>query len=83
MTLNKALSPALFKVIAADRLNSHSRPVYGMVTDGKLWEFGRLHNQIFTKNAASYTITDLEKLFGVLNGLFDLATKDLKVEIAP
>jgi hypothetical protein len=50
-----------------------------MVTDGKLWEFGRLHNQIFTKNTASYTITDLEKLFCVLNGLFDLATQDLKV----
>lgn len=72
----------LAELVAADRLNSHSRPVYGIVTDGKLWEFGRLHNQIFTKNSASYTITDLEKLFCVLNGLFDLATQDLKVEIA-
>lgn len=73
----------LAELVAADRLNSHSRPVYGIVTDGKLWEFGRLHHQVFTKNSASYTITDLEKLFCVLNGLFDLATQDLKVEVAP
>ncbi len=73
----------LAALVAADRLNSQSRPVYGIVTNGKLWEFGRLHNQVFTKNLASYTITDLEKLFCVLNGLFDLATQDLKVEITP
>jgi hypothetical protein len=67
----------LAELIAADRLNQHSRPVYGIVTDGKLWEFGRLEQQIFTKNAASYTVTDLEVLFSVLNGLFDLATQNL------
>lgn len=72
----------LAELVAADRLNSQSRPVYGIVTDGKLWEFGRLHHQVFTKNSASYTITDLEKLFCVLNGLFDLATQDLKIEVS-
>lgn len=72
----------LAELVAADRLNTQSRPVYGIVTDGKLWEFGRLHHQVFTKNSASYTITDLEKLFCVLNGLFDLATQDLKIEVS-
>jgi hypothetical protein len=67
----------LAELIAADRLNQHSRPVYGIVTDGKLWEFGRLEHQVFTKNLASYTITDLEALFCLLNGLLDLATQDL------
>jgi hypothetical protein len=71
----------LAELVAADRLNSQSRPIYGIVTDGKLWEFGRLDHQVFTKNLASYTITDFEKLFCVLNGLFDLATQDLKVEV--
>ncbi len=73
----------LAELVAADRLNTQSRSVYGIVTDGKLWEFGRLDQQVFTKNSASYTITDLEKLFGVLNGLFDLATHDLAVEFTP
>lgn len=72
----------LAELIAADHLNANSRPVYGIVTDGKLWEFGRLHHQIFTKNIASYTITDLEKLFSALNGLFDLATQGLTAEAA-
>jgi len=45
----------LAEFVAADRLNSHSLAVYGIVTDGKPWEFGRLHNQIFTKNSASTT----------------------------
>lgn len=72
----------LAELVAADRLNTDSRAVYGIVTDGKLWEFGRLHHQIFTKNTASYTITDLEKLFSVLNGLFNLATQNLTVEAA-
>jgi len=53
--------------------------MYGIVTDGKLWEFGRLHHQVFTKNKVSYTISNLELLFCVLNGLFDLATQNLDV----
>lgn len=69
----------LAELVAADRLNPQPRPVYGIVTDGKLWEFGRLYTQVFTKNSASYVMTDLERLFSVLNGLFDLATQDLQV----
>ncbi|MBE7380826.1 MAG: hypothetical protein F6J95_005395 [Leptolyngbya sp. SIO1E4] len=65
--------------LIAPSLNHHSRPVYGIVTDGKLWEFGRLQDQVFTKNAASYTISNLETLFCVLNGLLDLATQNLEV----
>ena len=67
----------LAELIASDRLNQHSRPVYGIVTDGKLWEFGRLEHQVFTKNLASYTITDLDPLFSILNALFHLATQNL------
>ena len=72
----------LAALVAADRLNHHSRPVYGIVTDGKLWEFGRLHHQVFTKNLVICTIADLDNLFCMLNGLFNLATQDLKVEVA-
>ncbi len=73
----------LAALVAADGLNHHSRPVYGIVTDGKLWQFGCLCNQVFTKNSSSYTITDLDKLFCMLNGFFNLATQDLRAEISP
>jgi hypothetical protein len=71
------LGQCLAELIAADRLNQVIRPVYGIVTDGNLWQFGRLEQQVFTKNLANYTITDREQLFCVLNGLLDLATQDL------
>ena len=72
----------LAELIAADRINLHSRPVYGIVTDGKLWEFGQLEQQIFTKNLAGYTISDLDVLFCLLNRLFNLATQNLNLPVA-
>jgi hypothetical protein len=72
----------LAELVAADYLNHHKRPIYGIVTDGKLWEFGRLQHQIFTKNTASYTITNLDALFFALNYLFDQATYNLEMVAA-
>jgi hypothetical protein len=34
---------------------------------------------VFTKNLASYTVTDLDALFCILNGLFNLATQNLEL----
>ncbi len=68
----------LAELLAAERLNQHKRPVYGIVTDGKLWEFGRLQDDVFTKNIVSYTLTDLDSLFCVLNDLFFQATRNLE-----
>jgi hypothetical protein len=73
----------LAELIGADRLNQHSRPVYGIVTDGTTWEFGCLEQQIFTKNTASYNINDLEVLLSIVNSLFNLATQNLTPTVAP
>jgi hypothetical protein len=48
--------------------------VYGIVTDGKLWEFGKLREEVFTKNTESYTVDHLARLFGALNYIFQAAT---------
>lgn len=64
----------LAALVASDRLNNHIRPVYGIVTNGKIWELGYLHNKLFTKKSTSYAITNLEELFFRLNGFFTLAT---------
>jgi hypothetical protein len=40
--------------------------VYGVVTDGELWQFGRLQFNLFTKHKERITITDLNKLFGTI-----------------
>ena len=66
----------LAELVAAVQLNnSPTMPVYGIVTDGKLWEFGRLIGKEFTKNIDSFTVTGLTRLFGALKSLFDEVVK--------
>ncbi|MCI5131345.1 MAG: hypothetical protein D3904_07420 [Candidatus Electrothrix sp. EH2] len=44
---------------------------YGVVTTGKAWEFGRLEDNIFTKDPTQISATEnLQKVLGVLNWLF-------------
>jgi len=67
----------LAELVAADKLNQHSRVVYGIVTDGASWDFGRLSHQVFTREPNRYSFSDLDLLFGMLNGFFELAIVDL------
>ena len=58
----------LAELVAAQKINdAPTRPVYGIVTDGKLWEMGKLTGDTFTKNIASRTVDDLPELFGALD----------------
>jgi hypothetical protein len=66
----------LAELIAAKNINANPQwPVYGIVTDGKLWEFGKLTEQIFTKNIAGFTIDELTELFSALDFVFYYAIK--------
>jgi hypothetical protein len=61
----------LAELVASQKLNDNvDLKVYGIVTDGKTWEFGQLNHKIFTKNIKSFTIDDLSVLFGALNFVF-------------
>ena len=65
----------LAELVAAQILNGEpQRAVYGIVTDGKRWEFGKLVNKTFVENRESYNIDHLTDLFGALHALFELAT---------
>jgi len=42
----------LAELVVAQKINGDSElPVYGIVTDGKLWEFGKLEKNMFARNA--------------------------------
>jgi hypothetical protein len=71
----------LAELVAAQKLNENEAlPVYGIVTDGKRWEFGKLcHNQ-FTQNTHGYSVDLLAQLFGVLQQIFEIATHSLHKE---
>ncbi len=61
----------LAELVASQKLNDNvDLPVYGIVTDGKTWEFGLLNHKIFMKNIRSFTIDDLSLLFGALDFVF-------------
>jgi hypothetical protein len=58
----------LAELVAAQKLNEHpEQPLFGIVSNGDTWEFGRLTAQCFTKHRVFYTIQELSLLVGALN----------------
>lgn len=58
------------ELLAAQKINQNDENfVYGIVTDGELWQFGRLQSSLFTKHKAGIAITDLNKVFGAIGYL--------------
>jgi hypothetical protein len=61
----------LAEMLAAQKLNNDiSKKLFGMVSNGKLWEFGFLQEEMFTKNCKYYVLENLEELMGAVNFLF-------------
>ena len=57
-------------LVAAQKINDDNAiPVYGIVTDGALWEFGKLEANLFTQNETVLAISDLKKVFGAIGYL--------------
>ena len=57
-------------LVAAQKINDDDTiPVYGIVTDGALWEFGKLEENLFTQNETVLAISDLKKVFGAIGYL--------------
>lgn len=67
----------LAELVAAQKLNGNpNKPVYGIVTDGELWKFGKLVNDTFTSNLEGYTVGDLAELFGAITFIFQVIAQD-------
>ena len=65
----------LSELIAAQKINEDTDfPVYGIVSDGTLWQFGQLVGDAFTRNRTSVTMDNLPILFGALNAVFKAGT---------
>jgi hypothetical protein len=61
----------LAEMIAAQRLNEKpEQDIFGIVSNGKLWQFGKLQKTTFTLNKNSYLIDDLDTLFAAINYVF-------------
>ena len=56
------------EMVAAQQFNQNTElTVYGVVTNGKLWEFAKLKTNIFTQNNDYIDIVDLDKLYPALH----------------
>ncbi|MBF0101376.1 MAG: hypothetical protein HQK77_10760 [Desulfobacterales bacterium] len=65
------------ELVAAQKLNDNSNlPVYGIVTDGRFWEFGKLVKNQFIQNSEAYSVDQLNLLFGALHFLFQCISKE-------
>ena len=61
----------LAELVAAQKINDNpDAPVYGIVTDGTLWQFGRLAGDAFIQNKTNFTLDNLPVLFGAVNSVF-------------
>ena len=66
----------LAELVAAQKINADAGfPVYGIVTDGDRWQFGRLVNDTFTEEPMSFLLQDLPALFGAIDAVFKAATE--------
>lgn len=66
----KGWGQCLAELVAAQRINNDTlKPIYGIVTDGALWQFGKLVADLFTRNVTVLAISELNKVFGAIGYL--------------
>ena len=66
----------LAELVAAQKINADpDMPVYGIVSDGTSWQFGRLFGDAFTQNRTNFSVDNLPMLFGAINAVFKAASQ--------
>ncbi len=73
----------LAEMIAAQRLNGELKvTIFGVVSNGDRWQFGKLEENIFTRNKKFYTIQELDELFAAVNYTFQQCDLQLQNLVA-
>ncbi len=71
----------LAELVAAQKINADTNiPVYGIVSDGERWQFGKLVNDAFIQNRTGFSIDNLPVLFGAINAVFKAASETVVTE---
>ncbi|MEY4769243.1 MAG: hypothetical protein RL637_1882 [Pseudomonadota bacterium] len=79
---NEGWAQALAEMIAAQRFNqTPKQDIYGIVTTGLFWQFGKLNQNHFTQEVIAYSaVENLQRLLNVLNWLILEAKKSISIE---
>ncbi len=66
----------LAELVGAQKINDDPDvPVYGIVSDGERWQFGKLTGDAFTRHKTSFSVDNIPTLFGAINAVFKAASK--------
>ena len=69
----------LAELVAIQKLNADEETaVYGIVTDGERWQFGKFQKNLLTRHASSFVIDKLPELFGALHFIFQSISQNIK-----
>lgn len=61
----------LAELVAVQKINNlPEQALFGIVSNGKIWQFGKLTLDTFRQNKTFYTIQNLEELFAAVNYVF-------------
>jgi hypothetical protein len=69
----------LAELVAIQKINADDEtPVFGIVTDGERWQFGKFEKNLLTRHASSFVVDDLPELFGALHFIFQSISANVK-----
>ncbi|AKG21835.1 hypothetical protein [Calothrix sp. 336/3] len=76
----KGWGQCLAEIVAIQKINQiPTQNIFGIVTNGQFWQFGKLRENIFTKEVTSYTLSDLEQLFAAIHYIFLQCRRELEL----
>lgn len=74
----KGWAQCLVEMIACQKINQKDDLViYGIVSTGMVWEFGKLSGNVFIKHPLAYSISEPEKVLGLIDFVFAECEKQL------
>lgn len=79
-----AWGQCIAEMIAAQRLNGElDITVFGITSNGNVWQFGKLDQNIFTRNTTFFSIQEIDKLAAAVNYIFNHCAKQLETLAIP
>ena len=74
---NLGWAQCLAEMIAAQKYNESDKiAVYGIVTNGDAWEFGKLAQKLFIREPGVFPLRDLDELLGAVKFIFSEAESE-------
>ncbi len=67
------------EMLAIQHINKDSMRVWGVVTNGELWQFGALDGRLLRQEATFYTVRNLDELFSVLSFIMAECARQITV----